>query len=347
MAKLTAEQLKALPDSMFGLPKERKYPMPDEEHVRKAIQFFRYCEESKRPELAKNINRRAKELKMKLKIQPSSAFYKYADKEILKEGMMIVDEFHIGQLSPIVPIERPVLKHRMLSKNNSKPPIERLKNLWDSKKALDIKKEASLDILGDLLTEHAEISLDIFKQFNGISDLCYMLEAGLFDTILGDVSHQSIMNLKGRINDNDNHIYNDIIVTKSMPFGDIKYNISQIKDPAVLAKAISFINYSDLYTELKKFIKKMNKLPDDTPKCSEWKDAFKGSGAYYSLKNMILFHGVVLKSYGCTNKEESIEHLKRYTNDLHIGDFWRIHMKLKKVIAETGFDLRTSIARNK
>lgn len=115
----------------------------------------------------------------------------------------------------------------------------------------------------------------------------------------------------------------------------------------IIADMYEAENYSDLYTELKKFIKKMNKLPDDTPKCSEWKDAFKGSGAYYSLKNMILFHGVVLKSYGCTNKEESIEYLERYTNNLQIGDLWRIHMMLKKVIAETGFDLRTSIARNK
>ena len=252
MAKLTAEQLKALPDSMFGLPKERKYPMPDEEHVRKAIQFFRYCEESKRSELAKNINRRAKELKMKLKIQPSSAFYKYADKEILKEGLMIVDEFHIGQLSPIVPIERPVLKHRMLSKNNSKPPIERLKNLWDSKKALDIKKEVSLNILDELLTEHAEISLDIFKQFNAISDLCYMLESGLGQYVRDVHPFQQFINLKGRINDNDNYIYNEIIVKKSMPFGDIKYNFSQIKDPAILAKAVSYINYSDIYTKEEK-----------------------------------------------------------------------------------------------
>ena len=40
MAKLTAEQLKALPDKMFGLTKERKWPLRDREHVIKAIQFF-------------------------------------------------------------------------------------------------------------------------------------------------------------------------------------------------------------------------------------------------------------------------------------------------------------------
>jgi hypothetical protein len=36
MAKLTSKQREALPDSKFGLPNERKYPMPDEAHARNA-----------------------------------------------------------------------------------------------------------------------------------------------------------------------------------------------------------------------------------------------------------------------------------------------------------------------
>ncbi len=36
MAKLTTKQREALPDSKFGLPEERKYPMPDKAHARNA-----------------------------------------------------------------------------------------------------------------------------------------------------------------------------------------------------------------------------------------------------------------------------------------------------------------------
>lgn len=36
MARLTNKQREALPDAAFGLPDERKYPMPDEEHARNA-----------------------------------------------------------------------------------------------------------------------------------------------------------------------------------------------------------------------------------------------------------------------------------------------------------------------
>jgi hypothetical protein len=36
VAKLTAAKKKAEPKSEFGLPKERKYPMPDASHARNA-----------------------------------------------------------------------------------------------------------------------------------------------------------------------------------------------------------------------------------------------------------------------------------------------------------------------
>ena len=36
MANLTAKEREALPDSKFGLPEERKYPMPDKAHARNA-----------------------------------------------------------------------------------------------------------------------------------------------------------------------------------------------------------------------------------------------------------------------------------------------------------------------
>lgn len=37
MAKLTAETRNAFPGKVFGLPKKRKYPMPDKSHARNAL----------------------------------------------------------------------------------------------------------------------------------------------------------------------------------------------------------------------------------------------------------------------------------------------------------------------
>lgn len=59
--RLTYEDKKELPDSVFGLPERREYPMPDAAHVRAAEAYFRYCPEDLKPKLAKAILSRAKE----------------------------------------------------------------------------------------------------------------------------------------------------------------------------------------------------------------------------------------------------------------------------------------------
>ena len=55
------KERKELNDSDFGLPEERKYPMPDATHVRAAESYFRYATDQQKPELAHNILRKAKE----------------------------------------------------------------------------------------------------------------------------------------------------------------------------------------------------------------------------------------------------------------------------------------------
>lgn len=59
--RLTYKEKEALPDSVFGLPERREYPMPDAAHVRAAEAYFRYCPEELKPRLAKAILARAKE----------------------------------------------------------------------------------------------------------------------------------------------------------------------------------------------------------------------------------------------------------------------------------------------
>lgn len=59
--RLSYEEKKELPDSVFGLPERREYPMPDAAHVRAAEAYFRYCPENLRPKLARAILSRAQE----------------------------------------------------------------------------------------------------------------------------------------------------------------------------------------------------------------------------------------------------------------------------------------------
>ncbi|MCM1255542.1 MAG: hypothetical protein NC221_05445 [Duncaniella sp.] len=59
--RISYEDRKELPDSVFGLPERREYPMPDAAHVRAAEAYFRYCPDGLKPQLARAIVARAKE----------------------------------------------------------------------------------------------------------------------------------------------------------------------------------------------------------------------------------------------------------------------------------------------
>lgn len=59
--RITYEERKELPDSVYGLPERREYPMPDAAHVRAAESYFRYCPEDLKPKLARAILARAAE----------------------------------------------------------------------------------------------------------------------------------------------------------------------------------------------------------------------------------------------------------------------------------------------
>ena len=59
--RLDAEERRELPDSAFGIPETHEFPMPDAAHVRAAEAYFRYASDEQKPELARNILRKAAE----------------------------------------------------------------------------------------------------------------------------------------------------------------------------------------------------------------------------------------------------------------------------------------------
>lgn len=62
----------------FGLPDLKKYPMPDEKHVLLAIQYFNHVDEDREKELADNIIKRMKELKIAhVNVGEKNRFSKY------------------------------------------------------------------------------------------------------------------------------------------------------------------------------------------------------------------------------------------------------------------------------
>ena len=103
--------------------------------------------------------------------------------------------------------------------------------------------------------------------------------------------------------------------------------------------------YAGLEDALKYFMSLMVKLPYETPKCSAWKDAFKGIGAYKTLNNIIKHHGVVVQNYetkAMLDRDGSIAYIDSLL-DTYAGAYWKYHELLKATIELNNFDLEKSI----
>ena len=99
-------------------------------------------------------------------------------------------------------------------------------------------------------------------------------------------------------------------------------------------------NYAVIYAALKRFNGKMIRLPYNTPKSKVWIDAYKGEGAYYTLKNLIMFHNCgIADDYGIRfiYDSEAINELNMRRKEYQ-GEGWRMFALMKKVIKDNNFD---------
>lgn len=104
-------------------------------------------------------------------------------------------------------------------------------------------------------------------------------------------------------------------------------------------------NYTEMYNALANFTRDMIKLPYNTPKCKVWIDAFKGEGAYYTLKNLVMFHDCkILARYVFFTRDQSIAILNSKLDE-YKGEGWRMFAFMKKVIKDNNFDFNRAMRR--
>src|SRR5574344_301575 len=77
---------KGLPDSEFGLPEDRKYPLDTEARVRSAIKFFNKCDSNKEKELARNIKKAIKKFNIKVNVGKENRFSNYYTESAIYEA---------------------------------------------------------------------------------------------------------------------------------------------------------------------------------------------------------------------------------------------------------------------
>ena len=118
------------------------------------------------------------------------------------------------------------------------------------------------------------------------------------------------------------------------PLGYIVLEIKYAKDYTAIHKALS------------KFVRDAIKLPYNTPKSKVWIDTFKGEGAFYTLKNLVMFHDCKIcygnMGYSCTGME-AMDYLDEKLDE-YKGEGWRMFALMKKVIADNGINTKTYIS---
>lgn len=105
-------------------------------------------------------------------------------------------------------------------------------------------------------------------------------------------------------------------------------------------------NYHEIYMYLNDFMNNMVGLPHDTPKSSVWVDAFKGEGAYYTLKNLVMFHNCKIFNadleFGVVSGIDAVNYIKNKL-EVYYGNGWRMFALMKKVINDNGINTKTYI----
>ena len=98
-------------------------------------------------------------------------------------------------------------------------------------------------------------------------------------------------------------------------------------------------NYTEIYRLLEAFMRGHIKLAHDTAKSKAWIDAYKGEGAFYTLKNLVMFHGcgIVVNRSDVKFGMNAVE-LLNVKADEYKGEGWRMFALMKKVIADNEFD---------
>ena len=100
-----------------------------------------------------------------------------------------------------------------------------------------------------------------------------------------------------------------------------------------------------LYYSVVRFNKKRVKLEWKTTQCPSWIDAYKGSGAYFTVQNMIRFHNCFIwdDAGNKLDKEMSLQFIKAKAEMYCMGDGWRMLAVMKKCLKDNNIDVEKKI----
>ena len=94
-----------------------------------------------------------------------------------------------------------------------------------------------------------------------------------------------------------------------------------------------------LYKSVAAFNRDRHNLRWQTKQSKAFTDAYKGSGAYFTMKNLILFHGA--RFNGCTTEKQSLARMENLASNL---EGWELLGAMKQLIKDSGISVEKKIA---
>lgn len=125
----------------------------------------------------------------------------------------------------------------------------------------------------------------------------------------------------------------------------------QTKLYAPLNKAIRQItqagNATQLYYAAKNFNSIRTKMASDTPQSKEWENAYKGSGAYFTMQNLIRFHNCIAidDAGNYLDKSRSLAFISIKAEMYSSGQGWCLLGVLKKMLNDNNINIYEKMAQ--
>lgn len=105
-------------------------------------------------------------------------------------------------------------------------------------------------------------------------------------------------------------------------------------------------NAAQLYDTAKKFSDMRIRMACDTPQSKVWVDAYKGSGAFFTMQNLIRFHNcLAIDDAGKRlDKFQSLAFIAEKAEMYKNGEGWRLLAVLKKMLIDNNIDINKKMA---
>lgn len=226
---LSSDDRKNLKNSDFGLPSQRRYPMPDEDHVLAAIRLFNHVEKEYEEELASNIIKKIKYFDMvdKIRVGDKNRFKPYW----IKSGLTSVNESKSVSREDVINIINSALE-----KENIKTHISK-NGEWGSKNFIEGK--SSTVCLGSF---NSETYTKVFNIVKGSLPEGYKVKKDNYFTIF----------IKAKDNINESYEYNEFDSIYLSEF--VNKNALKVSEKISANKFITFNGYKKDIDEVKKYI---------------------------------------------------------------------------------------------